>query len=80
MTEALILACFWVLAATGVAFLPLRYQRWPGAALALISPVLIVWVWQDHGPAVALLCLAAVVSMFRKPIKALWQRSLRAGA
>ena len=35
--NALILGCIWVLAATGVAMLPMRYQYVPGLALLLAA-------------------------------------------
>ncbi|TCL09976.1 uncharacterized protein DUF2484 [Shimia isoporae] len=68
MSLALKLACFWVLAATGVAMLPMRYQYVPGVALLLVAPVLIGVIWHDHGFWFGAAALFGFVSMFRKPL------------
>ncbi len=58
MSPVLILSCLWVVAATGVALLPMRLQFVPGVSLAL----------------------AAVFSMFRRPLLYLLTKVLgRAG-
>ena len=64
----------WVFAAVGVAMLPLRRQYLPGLALLLLAPVLIGAVALQVGWVYALLALAAVVSMFRNPLRYLWAR------
>ncbi|MGR3270420.1 DUF2484 family protein [Thalassococcus profundi] len=69
MSAALVTACFWVLAATLTALLPMRRQYVPGLALLVTAPVLLAWLGHVHGGAVFGLCLAAVVSMFRNPLK-----------
>ncbi|SHJ63212.1 Protein of unknown function [Shimia gijangensis] len=75
MTLSLILACFWVVAATVVAMLPMRRQYVPGVALLLAAPVLIGAIWWDYGMWVGLAALFAFVSMFRNPLRYLWKRA-----
>jgi len=71
---SLILGCCWVLAATVVAFLPMRAQFVPGSVLlALIIPVL-TFIGTEHGFWVAALGFAAFASMFRNPIRYYWRR------
>ncbi|WP_371223379.1 DUF2484 family protein [Roseovarius sp. 2305UL8-3] len=59
----------WVLAATAVAFLPLRFQYVPGIALLIGAGVLIWLLAGDYGLLPAALGLLAVISMFRKPLR-----------
>jgi Protein of unknown function (DUF2484) len=59
----------WVFAAVAVAMLPMRRQYIPGVALMLAAPVLIVMIGLQVGWAIALLALAAFVSMFRNPLR-----------
>jgi hypothetical protein len=68
MSLSLIAGAFWVLAATGVAFLPMRQQYPPGIVLLLAAPVLLGWIAVDHGVWWAGLGAFAFVSMFRNPI------------
>lgn len=75
MSAPLILACIWVLVATGTALLPLRRQMVPGLALLLTAPVLLVWIGVAHGVWVVLAALAGVVSLLRRP---LWYLARRA--
>ena len=63
-----ILACLWVLAATLVAFLPMRHQYIPGGALLLTAPILLVILSRQVSPWLALAGVVAVVSMFRRPL------------
>lgn len=49
--------------------LPMRRQYVPGVALLLAAPVLIVMIGLQMGWLIALLALAAFVSMFRNPLK-----------
>ena len=49
MSLSLIASAVWVLCASVVAFLPLRYQRPPGLLLLLIAPVLIWLLYRDFG-------------------------------
>jgi uncharacterized protein YqgC (DUF456 family) len=77
MSTALILGFLWVLAATGVAFLPMRRQVLPGLALLAAAPVLIWFIGRDYSPIPAALAVFAVVSMFRRPLKYFTARALR---
>lgn len=71
MTASLILAALWVLAATGVAFLPMRYHYIPGLALLIAAVPLLVFLAIQHNVWIVLAVLAAILSMFRRPLKAL---------
>ena len=64
----LVTACLWVFAATGVAFLPMRYQYVPGLALLIAAPVLLVWIGREYGLWITLFAAFAVLSMFRRPL------------
>ncbi|MGB5837644.1 MAG: DUF2484 family protein, partial [Albidovulum sp.] len=44
MSWAALLVCLWVLAATLVAFLPMRRQFAPGLALLIVAPAIIIWL------------------------------------
>ncbi len=68
------LAIVWVLAATLVAFLPMRRQYLPGSLLLLAAPVLIVALGWHYGWLVGLGALAAFVSMFRNPLLHFWRK------
>jgi len=68
MSTLLILGCLWVLAATATAFLPMRWQIYPGLALLAAAPVLIILLGQAYGAWVAMLAVAAFGSMFRRPL------------
>ena len=68
MSLSLIAGAFWVLAATCVAFLPMRHQYPPGIVLLLAAPFLLGWIAVDHGGWWAGLGAFAFVSMFRNPI------------
>lgn len=73
----LFLICIgWVLAATVVAFLPMRYQYVPGIALLLAAPVLIWMIAQQFGWIYAGLGLFAFVSMFRNPLRYFAKRAM----
>lgn len=73
MSASVIICALWVLCATAVAFLPMRAQYVLGGALLLAAPILIGWIWHDFGWIAAVGVLAAVLSMFRKPL-AHWGR------
>ncbi len=75
MSAALIAAGLWVLAATLVAFLPMRHQYRPGLILLVAAPVVIVWIGIAHGAVAAVLGFGAFVSMFRNPLRYLWRRA-----
>ncbi|PIE08159.1 MAG: UDP-N-acetylmuramate--alanine ligase [Rhodobacterales bacterium] len=77
MPTLLILSCLWVVAATAVAFLPIRVQIVPGVALLLAAPVLLYFLARDYGFLVLALALAAVLSMFRRPLLYPIRRRLR---
>ena len=76
MTLTLKLACLWVLAATGVAMLPMRYQYVPGVALLLAAPVLISVIWVEHGWMFGAVALFGFVSMFRRPLMFFGRKAL----
>ncbi len=67
-------AILWVFAATAVAMLPMRRQYAPGLALLIAAPFLIAWLGQQFGWIAAAAALAAVISMFRKPLRYFWRR------
>lgn len=72
--SVVVLACLWVLAATGVAFLPRRWQYAPGLAL-LAAAVWLMWALAgEYGAWVVLPLVLAVVSMFRWPLAVLLRR------
>ncbi len=77
MSPVLILSCLWVVAATAVAFLPIRVQIVPGVALLLAAPVLLYFLARDYGLVVLVIALGAVVSMFRRPLLYPIRRRLR---
>jgi hypothetical protein len=68
MSTSLILGCFWVLASTATAMLPMRRQMVPGLALLLAAPVLLWFIGHQHGFWVSALTSLAVFSMFRNPL------------
>jgi thiol:disulfide interchange protein len=74
--NALILGSLWVVAATVVALLPMRFQILPGLALLAAAPWLIWRIGVEFGWLPSLLALAAFVSMFRKPLRYLALRTM----
>lgn len=74
MSTALTLACLWVLAASGVAFLPMRLQRIVGLPLVVAVPVLLYLIAAAHGLLITLACVAGVVSMLRRPLAHFWKK------
>lgn len=68
MTLSLTLACVWVVLATITAFLPMRLQYAPGLALLILAVPLLVFIGVQHSVWIVLLVLAAIVSMFRRPL------------
>ena len=69
MSLALTLACIWVIASAIVAMMPMRFQ-WPlGFPLLVASIPLIGFVGYTHGWIWTLVILAAVLSMFRNPLR-----------
>ena len=63
-----------MLAATVVAFLPMRRQYLPGIALLAAAPILILWIGAVHGWWLAAIGLLAFLSMFRNPLRYFWKR------
>ena len=76
MSLPLILGCFWVLAATVTAMLPMRLQMPPGLLLLIAAPVLLVWIALVHGWVWLALGLAAFGSMFRHPLRYLLRKAM----
>lgn len=76
MSAPLILGGLWVIAATVVAFLPMRRQMIPGLGLLIAAPVLLVWIGAEHGFWWAAAGLFAFVSMFRNPLRYFLRRAL----
>ncbi len=75
MSLPLAAGILWVLAATGVALLPLRRQYVPGVALLVAAPLLIGWIGYVHGWVWAVLGTVAFLSMFRNPLVYFWKRA-----
>lgn len=75
MSTPLIFGCFWVVASTIVAFMPLRRQFGPGIFLLFAAPVLVIWIAYVHGWWIAVAGLLAFLSMFRNPLRYLWKRA-----
>ncbi|WP_227271442.1 DUF2484 family protein [Roseobacter weihaiensis] len=69
------LCILWVLAASVVALMPMRYQYAPGIGLLLAAPLLIFWIGYTVALWAALLALCAFVSMFRNPLRYFWARA-----
>ena len=68
MQTPLILAFLWVVAASIVAFLPMRAQMILGLPLAAAALALVIWLSVSLSPWIGVAALAAFVSMFRKPL------------
>ena len=75
MSLSLILAAVWVVAATFVAFLPMRFQYAPGLLLLIAAPALIIFLGLENGIWMALAGLAGFISMFRNPLIYFWRRA-----
>ena len=74
MTPSLITACVWLTVANVIAIFPSKHKHWP-AAYALIAvglPLLGFVVW-ENGPWIALIVLAAAVSVLRWPVRYLFR-------
>lgn len=74
MTLSLTLACIWVLIATVIAFLPMRFQYVPGLTLLTLAVPLLVFIAMQHGVWIVLLVLGGIISMFRRPLFYLGRR------
>ncbi len=68
MSLLLILACLWVVAGAITAFLPMKYQPYPGLPLLVAAPVLIFALGREYGVWMVLVALFAFLSMFRRPL------------
>ncbi|MBV1867685.1 MAG: DUF2484 family protein [Marinosulfonomonas sp.] len=71
MKFSLIAGAFWVIAATITALLPMRRQMAPGLVLLVLAPVLLIYIGYETSWWVTGLALAAFLSMFRNPLRAL---------
>jgi Protein of unknown function (DUF2484) len=71
MTPSLIAAALWVIAASLIAFLPIRRQIIPGSILGLAGLGLIVWIGLENGWVWTVIALLAFVSLFRNGFKAI---------
>lgn len=69
MSQSLLIASLWVLAATIVALLPMRRQYAPGLTLLILAPLVIGFIGYQHGWLPALGGVLALVSMFRRPLR-----------
>jgi len=65
MTPSLVAACLWVVAATALAFLPIRRQIVPGTILGLAGLGIIVWIGWENGWIWTVVALLAFASLFR---------------
>lgn len=68
MSSPLVFGCFWVLAATATALLPMKWQMLPGLGLLIAAPVLLTWIGWVHGWVWLAFGIFAFVSMFRRPL------------
>ena len=71
MKLSLILGCIWVVGATITALLPMRRRMAPGLVLLVFAPVLLIYIGYETSWWVTGLALAAFLSMFRNPLRAL---------
>jgi hypothetical protein len=76
MSLPLILGALWVIAAAGVALLPMQRQMLPGVVLLIAAPLLIAWIGWVHGIWWLLFGLFAFLSMFRRPLIYFARRAL----
>ena len=79
MSLSLISGAVWVVLATIVALLPMRFQWVPGLILLIVAPGLLAWIAIDHGWYWFAAGAFGFVSMFRKPLGFLMRRALRRG-
>ena len=71
----LLASCFWAIAATIVALLPMRHQYIPGVSLLIAAPFLIVWIGIEVGYWAGILAAVGFVSMFRNPLRFFWAKA-----
>lgn len=79
MNLPILFACIWVIAATAIAFLPMRWQIVPGLVLLTLVPVLIVWLYLDGQVWIAAFALLGFLSMFRRPLRYFLKRAMGKG-
>lgn len=81
MTESLLAACLWALAATVAAMLPSRDHHWRAAyVLIAVGIPILGWVTYQNGPLLGLIVLAAGASILRWPLVYLWRWARRKAA
>ena len=74
MSAPVIAACLWVVTATLIAMLPSKDYHWRAAYVLIAVGIPIVgWVTLQNGPLVALLVIAAGVSVLRWPALYFWR-------
>ena len=66
----------WILAATLVASLPMRFQYVPGVTLLVLAPAVIIWLAVDIGWLAAGFGLFAFLSMFRRPLRFFYKKAM----
>ena len=77
MSLALIALCIWVVAATCIGMLPMRFH-WRGAiSLMVTGAPLLVWLFWVHGVWIGLVCVVAMGSILRWPALFLIRRVRR---
>lgn len=70
----LYLCILWVFASVACAMLPMRHQYFPGIALLIAAPVLIIVIGIQLSPWIAIAAVVAFVSMFRNPLRFVWAK------
>lgn len=69
MTSSLIALCVLLLAATSLAFLPVRKQIVPGMVLGVAAIAILIWVGVENGWWWTVAGLAAMASLGRNGVK-----------
>lgn len=72
----LVLGAAWVIAAAGVAMLPMRRQMVPGLCLLIAAPMLLIWIGVAEGWPWAAFGVFAFGSMFRRPLIYLFRKTM----
>lgn len=75
MSLALTLACIWAVLSAFVAMLPYRMQFPPGIALLVLSVPLTIFVGYTHGWLWVGIVVAAILSMFRNPLRYFYRKA-----
>ena len=71
---SLIGAFLWIIVANVAAFFPSKRHHWPTAyVLIAVGLPLLIWICLENGPIIALLCLAAGMSILRWPVRYLFR-------